>query len=62
MRITGTHFNDYWLCHRKLWLFANGLTMEQDSNLVCEDKCFINLELPTAHIKISRGGYRGHKS
>ena len=25
-------------------------------------KCFINLELPTAHIKISRGGYRGHKS
>ena len=34
MTITGTHFNYYQLCHRKLWLFANGICMEQESELV----------------------------
>ena len=34
MTITGTHFNYYQLCHRKLWLFANGINMEQESELV----------------------------
>lgn len=28
MTPTGTHFNYYQLCHRKLWLFSNGLNME----------------------------------
>ncbi len=36
--VTGTHFNYYHLCHRKLWLFANGINMEQESDLVCEGK------------------------
>jgi CRISPR-associated exonuclease Cas4 len=31
---TGTHFNYYMLCHRKLWLFANGINMEHTSELV----------------------------
>lgn len=34
MHITGTHFNYFMICHRKLWLFANGLQMEQTSELV----------------------------
>ena len=38
MSITGTHFNYYQLCRRKLWLFANGINMEQESDLVYEGK------------------------
>lgn len=38
MLITGTHFNYYLICHRKLWLFANGLNMEQNSDAVYEGK------------------------
>lgn len=38
MNITGTHFNYYHICHRKLWLFANGINMEQTSNLVYDGK------------------------
>lgn len=34
MVITGTHFNYYQICHRKLWLFANGINMEHESELV----------------------------
>ena len=36
MRITGTHIAYLHLCHRKLWLFANGLHMEHTSALVAE--------------------------
>ena len=38
MTITGTHFNYYQFCRRKLWLFANGINMEQESDLVYEGK------------------------
>src|SRR5450759_1151240 len=38
MMITGTHFNYYLVCHRKLWLFANGICMEHTSDLVYEGK------------------------
>jgi CRISPR-associated exonuclease Cas4 len=38
MFITGTHFNYYQLCKRKLWLFANGINMESTSDLVYEGK------------------------
>lgn len=38
MQITGTHFNYYLVCHRKLWLFANGIRMEHSSDLVYEGK------------------------
>ena len=38
MQITGTHFNYYQICHRKLWLFANGINMEQNSDLVFDGK------------------------
>lgn len=38
MNITGTHIAYLHLCHRKLWLFANGLNMEHTSDLVAEGK------------------------
>jgi len=38
MHITGTHFNYYLICKRKLWLFANGINMEPNSDLVTEGK------------------------
>lgn len=38
MRTTGTHFNYYLICKRKLWLFANGISMESNSDLVYEGK------------------------
>lgn len=38
MTITGTAFNYYQLCQRKLWLFANDINMEHTSDLVCEGK------------------------
>ncbi len=38
MKITGTHFNYYQVCHRKLWLFANGITFEHTSDLVFDGK------------------------
>jgi len=36
--MTGTQFNYYQVCHRKLWLFANGINMEHTSDLVYEGK------------------------
>ena len=38
MLVTGTHINYYFLCKRKLWLFANGIQMEHTSDLVYEGK------------------------
>ncbi len=38
MIVTGTHFNYYLVCQRKLWLFANGISMEHTSDLVYEGK------------------------
>lgn len=38
MQITGTHFNYYHVCERKLWLFSNSITFEHTSDLVYEGK------------------------
>ena len=38
MQLTGTHFNYYQVCKRELWLFANGINMEQNSDLVYAGK------------------------
>ena len=35
---TGTHFNYYHICRRKLWLFANGINMESTSDTVYDGK------------------------
>jgi CRISPR-associated exonuclease Cas4 len=34
--ITGTHINYFFVCKRKLWLFAGGIQMEHASELVSE--------------------------
>jgi CRISPR-associated exonuclease Cas4 len=36
MNITATHINYLHICHRKLWLFSNGIQMEHRSDLVYE--------------------------
>ncbi len=38
MSITPTHINYYHICHRKLWLFSNGVNMEHTSGLVDEGR------------------------
>lgn len=38
MQITATHINLYHLCHRELWLHANGIRMEHTSQVVAEGK------------------------
>jgi CRISPR-associated exonuclease Cas4 len=46
MLTTGTHFNYYLICHRKLWLFANGISMESTSDLVYEGKLLHETSYP----------------
>lgn len=36
--IAGTHISYLHICHRKLWLFANNIRMEHDSDTVYEGK------------------------
>jgi CRISPR-associated exonuclease Cas4 len=37
-RITATHIAYFFVCHRKLWLYANGIEMEHFSDLVLEGR------------------------
>lgn len=46
MNITGTYFNYFLICHRKLWLFANGITMESTSDLVYEGRLLHEISYP----------------
>lgn len=46
MSITGTQFNYYFICHRKLWLFSNGIQMEHSSELVYEGKLLHEFSYP----------------
>lgn len=38
MMLTGTHINYYFVCKRKLWLFAHGISMEHTSDTVFTGK------------------------
>lgn len=38
MNLTATHINYYFICHRKRWLFGNGVNMEHTSDTVYEGK------------------------
>ncbi len=38
MHPSGTHFNYYNICHRKLWLFSKGISMEHVSDVVFDGK------------------------
>jgi CRISPR-associated exonuclease Cas4 len=46
MNISGTHFNYYQVCKRKLWLFANGIQMEHTSDVVYEGKMLHETSYP----------------
>ena len=46
MQIIGTHFNYNHVCKRKLWLFANGINMEQTSDLVYDGKLIHETSYP----------------
>jgi len=44
--MTETHFNYYYICKRELWLFANGINMEQTSDLVYDGKLIHETSYP----------------
>jgi CRISPR-associated exonuclease Cas4 len=46
MNITATHINNYYVCKRKLWLFANGINMEHTSEIVAEGKLIHDTSYP----------------
>ena len=46
MNIIATHINYYFVCKRKLWLFANGINMEHTSDLVYEGKMLHETSYP----------------
>ena len=46
MHLTATHINYYFVCHRKLWLFANGINMEHTSDRVKEGKLIHETSYP----------------
>ncbi len=46
MFLTATHINYYHICHRKLWLFANGITMEHTSDTVYDGKLLHETSYP----------------
>ena len=46
MNIIATHINYYFVCKRKLWLFANGINMEHTSDTVGEGKLIHETSYP----------------
>ena len=59
MQLTATHINYFFICHRKLWLFANGINMEHTSQTVAEGKLIgetTYLQRPEKYTEIEIGG------
>lgn len=59
MQLTATHINYFHLCHRKLWLFANGINMEHTSEAVAEGKLIgetTYTQRPEKYTEIEIGG------
>jgi CRISPR-associated exonuclease Cas4 len=61
MNITGTHFNYYQICRRKLWLFASGINMESNSELVYEGKLIHEISYPRRSEKYQEIAIEGIK-
>lgn len=51
MIITGTHFQYYHVCKRKLWLFSNGIMMEHTSDLVSEGRLLHENSYPQCAVR-----------
>lgn len=61
MEITATHINYYHICHRKLWLFANGIRMEHTSDTVAEGKLIGETTYPQRPVKYTEVEIGGSK-
>jgi len=61
MRISGTLINYYFVCHRELWLFANGINMEHNSDLVYEGKLIHEDSYPQRSVKYEEVAIDGIK-
>ncbi len=61
MNITGTHINYYLVCHRKLWLFANNIQMEQTNDAVSEGKLIHENSYPQRSSKYEEIAIEGIK-
>jgi len=46
MNITATHINYCHICHRKLWLFSNGINIEHTSEMVADGKLLHETSYP----------------
>lgn len=59
MQLTATHINYFFICHRKLWLFSNGINMEHTSETVAEGKLIgetTYLQRPEKYTEVTIGG------
>ena len=61
MRISGTLINYYFICHRELWLFANRINMEHNSDLVYEGKLIHEDSYPQRSMKYEEVAIDGIK-
>ena len=61
MHLTATHINYYHICHRKLWLFANGINMEHNSTVVADGKLLHETSYPQRSDKYSEIEIGGSK-
>lgn len=59
MQVTGTQIKYFFICHRKLWLFVNGIEMEHTSEAVAEGQLIGNTtypQRPEKYTEIQIGG------
>ena len=61
MQLIATHINYYFICHRKLWLFANGINMEHTSEAVSEGKLIGETTYPQRAEKYTEISISGSK-
>ncbi len=61
IHLTATHINYYHICHRKLWLFANGINMEHNSETVSDGKLLHETSYPQRADKYSEIEIGGSK-
>ena len=61
MKLTATLINYYHICHRKLWLFANGINMEHNSTVVADGKLLHETSYPQRAEKYSEIEIGGSK-
>jgi CRISPR-associated exonuclease Cas4 len=61
MHPNATHINYYHICHRKLWLFVNGINMEHSSEVVSDGKLLHETSYPQRAEKYSEIEIDGSK-